>query len=122
MILQADHDLNNLLNQFYQPRLIAEKGEGGKGKGMDGIAGKEPAFGLEALWIEPQLKQRAETMNYTVVDATSVVATHLTEVIKGHAHEILTREDVSTSDGYAAGHFAHGVVSSRRLRRHPSGT
>ena len=41
VILQADHDLNNLINQFYVPRLIAEKGEGGKGKGMDGIAGKD---------------------------------------------------------------------------------
>ncbi len=41
VILQADHDLNNLLNQFYQPRLIAEKGEGGKGKGMDGVAGDD---------------------------------------------------------------------------------
>jgi GTPase len=41
VILQADHDLNNLLNQFYVPRLIAQKGEGGMGKGMDGIAGKD---------------------------------------------------------------------------------
>ncbi len=41
VILQADHDLNNLLNQFYQPRLIAQKGEGGKGKGMDGVAGED---------------------------------------------------------------------------------
>ncbi len=41
VILQADHDLNNLLNQFYQPRLIAEAGQGGMGKGMDGIAGKD---------------------------------------------------------------------------------
>jgi GTP-binding protein len=41
VILQADHDLNNLVNQFYVPRLIAQKGEGGKGKGMDGIAGKD---------------------------------------------------------------------------------
>jgi Obg family GTPase CgtA len=41
VILQADHDLNNLINQFYVPRLIAEKGEGGMGKGMDGIAGKD---------------------------------------------------------------------------------
>jgi GTP-binding protein len=41
VILQADHDLNNLLNQFYQPRLIAESGQGGMGKGMDGIAGKD---------------------------------------------------------------------------------
>lgn len=41
VILQADHDLNNLINQFYVPRLIAQKGEGGMGKGMDGIAGKD---------------------------------------------------------------------------------
>jgi GTP-binding protein len=41
VILQADHDLNNLINQYYVPRLIAETGEGGMGKGMDGIAGKD---------------------------------------------------------------------------------
>jgi GTP-binding protein len=41
VILQADHDLNNLIAQYYVPRLIAQKGEGGKGKGMDGIAGKD---------------------------------------------------------------------------------
>jgi GTP-binding protein len=41
VILQADHDLNNLIGQYYQPRLLAENGEGGKGKGMDGIAGKD---------------------------------------------------------------------------------
>jgi GTPase len=41
VILQADHDLNNLINQYYQPRLIAEDGEGGLGKGMDGHAGKD---------------------------------------------------------------------------------
>src|SRR5437588_9870177 len=41
VILQADHDLNNLLNQYYTPRLIAEKGQGGMGKGMDGLAGKD---------------------------------------------------------------------------------
>lgn len=41
VILQADHDLNNLINQFYVPRLIAQQGEGGMGKGMDGLAGKD---------------------------------------------------------------------------------
>jgi GTPase len=41
VILQADHDLNNLIGQFYKPRLIAENGEGGGGKGMDGLAGKD---------------------------------------------------------------------------------
>ena len=61
----------------------------------DGIAGREPAFGLEAIWIEPEQKQRAENMNYTVVDATSVVATHLSELIRGHADELLTRQEVN---------------------------
>jgi len=62
---------------------------------VDGIEGKEPAFGLDAVWIEPDQKQRAETMNYTVVDATSVLATHLTELIKSYADELLTREEVN---------------------------
>jgi flagellar biosynthesis protein FlhA len=62
---------------------------------LEGIAGREPAFGLEAQWIDPSLKARAETMNYTVVDATSVVATHLTELIREHAAELLTREEVN---------------------------
>jgi flagellar biosynthesis protein FlhA len=57
--------------------------------------GREPAFGLEAIWIDPALKPRAETMNYTVVDAASVVATHLTELVRKHAHEILSREEVN---------------------------
>jgi flagellar biosynthesis protein FlhA len=60
-----------------------------------GIAGKEPAFGLDAIWIEPTLKLRAENMNYTVVDPTSVIATHLTELIRDHADELLTREEVN---------------------------
>ncbi len=47
------------------------------------------------MWIEPALKPRAETMNYTVVDATSVLATHLTELVKSHADELLTREEVN---------------------------
>lgn len=62
---------------------------------LDGIAGKEPAFGLDAIWIDKSQKQRAETMNYTVVDATSVVATHLTELIRKYASELLSREEVN---------------------------
>ena len=62
---------------------------------VDGIAAKEPAFGLDAIWIEPELKPRAETLNYTVVDATSVLATHLTELIKRYADELLSREEVN---------------------------
>ena len=61
---------------------------------IDGVPTREPAFGLDAWWIEPAMKARAETLNYTVVDATSVLATHLTEVVKAHAEELLTREEV----------------------------
>ncbi|MCA9310834.1 MAG: FHIPEP family type III secretion protein, partial [Phycisphaerales bacterium] len=56
---------------------------------------REPAFGLDAWWIEPGLKTRAETMNYTVVDPTSVLTTHIAELARTHAAELLTREEVS---------------------------
>ncbi|MFN4242047.1 MAG: flagellar biosynthesis protein FlhA [Tepidisphaerales bacterium] len=54
----------------------------------------EPAFGLEAYWITEPQKHQAELMNYTVVEAPAVLVTHLTEVIKTHAHELLTRQEV----------------------------
>jgi flagellar biosynthesis protein FlhA len=60
-----------------------------------GIETKEPAFGLPAWWIPESERQRAEMLNYTVVDASSVLATHLTEVIRSHAAELLTREEVN---------------------------
>lgn len=54
----------------------------------------EPAFGLDAYWIEAAQKDQAEALNYTVVDPSSVLATHLTEVTKLHAEELLTRDEV----------------------------
>ncbi len=63
---------------------------------VDGIPGREPAFGLEAVWIEPELRARAESLHYTVVDPPSVVATHLVETVRQHADELLTREDVAS--------------------------
>src|SRR3954454_2169466 len=54
----------------------------------------EPAFGLPAYWITDSERGQAELLNYTVVEATAVLATHLTEVVKSHAHELLTRQDV----------------------------
>lgn len=62
---------------------------------LQGVRTREPAFGLDALWIEEGQKQRAESLNYTVVDTTSVVATHITEVVKSHAFELLSREETS---------------------------
>ena len=55
---------------------------------------KEPAFGLDAYWITEPQRNQAELLNYTVVEATAVLATHITEVIKRHAHELLTRQEV----------------------------
>jgi flagellar biosynthesis protein FlhA len=62
---------------------------------IDGERTKEPAFGLDAWWIEPQTRARAEMLNFTVVDATSVVGTHLTELVRKHAEELLTRDEVN---------------------------
>ncbi|MEO2259778.1 flagellar biosynthesis protein FlhA [Paenibacillus amylolyticus] len=60
---------------------------------VTGIETTEPAFGLPALWIDEVTKDRAELAGYTVVDPPSVVATHLTELIKKHAHELLGRQE-----------------------------
>ena len=77
------------------PNLLMAMDSGLATMPLDGVQGKEPAFGLEAVWIEPAMRQRAETLNYTVVDPTSVVATHLTEIVRRHAEELLTREEVA---------------------------
>jgi flagellar biosynthesis protein FlhA len=63
---------------------------------VEGEETTEPAFGLPAIWIEEENRERAERLGYTVVDAPSVIATHLTEVIKVYAAEVLGRQDVQT--------------------------
>lgn len=63
---------------------------------IEGIDTTEPAFGLPAKWIREANKEQAEILGYTVVDPASVVATHLTEVIKNHAYELLGRQEVQT--------------------------
>ncbi len=59
-----------------------------------GIATKDPAFGLDALWIEANQKEHVQTLGYTVVDSSTVVATHLNTVLQRHAHELLGHEEV----------------------------
>lgn len=60
---------------------------------IEGIDTVEPAFGLPAKWISEDMKDRAEMLGYTVVDPPSVVSTHITEVLKAHAHELLGRQE-----------------------------
>lgn len=59
-----------------------------------GIETREPAFNLKAIWITEGQRERAESLGYTVVDPPSVIATHLTEVVRRHIAELLTRQDV----------------------------
>lgn len=61
---------------------------------LEGIEGKDPAFGLDAVWIESSQKDHAQTLGYTVVDASTVVATHLNQILQKHAHELIGHEEV----------------------------
>ena len=61
---------------------------------ISGIPTFEPSFHLPAIWITESQRERAETMGYTVVDPPSIIATHLTEVVRNHIDELLTRQDV----------------------------
>ncbi len=68
------------------------------GAAMDiipGIPGKDPVFGLDALWIEPDFREQAERLGYTVIEPSAVISTHLSELVKQHAPELLSRQDVN---------------------------
>ncbi len=67
---------------------------GGVKKKIEGIPTKEPAFGLPAVWIPEEKREEAELAGYTVVDLSTIVVTHLAEVIKSNAHELLGRQEV----------------------------
>jgi flagellar biosynthesis protein FlhA len=60
---------------------------------VPGIETRDPAFGMEAVWIEPGKREQAQTLGYTVVDASTVVATHISHVVQSHAHELLGYEE-----------------------------
>lgn len=96
--------------EVYPDRSLAMNAMGGEDNpNIKGISAVEPAFGLPALWIEEEQKDYAEAYGYTVVSPSAVLSTHLTEVIKKNAADILTRNDVQqlvdnlrkeVSDGY----------------------
>jgi flagellar biosynthesis protein FlhA len=58
-----------------------------------GIEVRDPAFGMEAIWIDPARREHAQTLGYTVVDASTVIATHISHVVQTHAHELLGHEE-----------------------------
>jgi flagellar biosynthesis protein FlhA len=78
--------------ELYQDNLLAISSEGAP-RPLPGVATKEPAFGVAAVWIPLAMQNQALASGYAVVDQTSVLATHLAEVVKQHAYELLTRQE-----------------------------
>jgi flagellar biosynthesis protein FlhA len=76
------------------PRHVLAINPGHAKKGLQGKPGKDPCFGLPAVWIVPAEKERAQMEGYTVVDGPAIIATHLTEFIKTNGHELLGRQEV----------------------------
>src|SRR5579871_3143219 len=81
--------------EMHQDHLMAISSEGSP-RPLAGIPTKEPAFGVAAVWIPGALQNQALASGYAVVDQTSVMATHLAEVVKQHAHELLSRQEVKS--------------------------
>jgi flagellar biosynthesis protein FlhA len=79
---------------FLEPELFLAMDAGAVREKVDGIKTTEPVYGLPALWITAAKKEAAELSGYTVIDPESVFITHLSETLKRHADELLTREDV----------------------------
>ncbi len=80
--------------QVYPGQYLAMDSGAASGK-LAGMETKEPAFGLPAWWIAESQRSQAEMMNYTVVEASGVLATHITEVVKTNAAELVTRDEVA---------------------------
>ncbi|MEG1365615.1 MAG: flagellar biosynthesis protein FlhA [Oscillospiraceae bacterium] len=91
---------------------------------IDGIDTIEPAFGIPAKWISADKKSKAELAGYTLIDPTSVIITHLSEVIRQHAYELLNRQEVNsildnlrkTSEALV-GEIVPGVISVAELQK-----
>jgi len=79
--------------EMYQDHMMAISSEGSP-RPLAGVPTKEPAFGVAAVWIPAALQNQALASGYAVVDQTSVLATHLAEIVKQHAHELLSRQEV----------------------------
>jgi flagellar biosynthesis protein FlhA len=77
-----------------EPNMFLAMDAGNVRTKVEGVETTEPVYGLPALWIAPDIKEKAEMSGYTVIDPESVFITHLSEILKKHADELLTREDV----------------------------
>jgi flagellar biosynthesis protein FlhA len=97
---------------------------GGVSEEIDGIDTIEPAFGIPAKWVSEKNRIRAEISGYTLIDPTSVIITHLSEIIRTHASELLSRQDIKTlidklkeSNPVLVDDVVPGVVSPAYLQK-----
>lgn len=86
---------NKIGGGILKPDALLAMDPGQVSERIEGIPTKEPAFGLDAVWISQANRDRAELAGYTVVDLPTVMATHVTEMIRTHAHELLGRQEAS---------------------------
>lgn len=84
---------NKVAGGVLRPENLLAMDPGNVSTPIPGIATKEPAFGLDALWIGKAQKEEAEIAGYTVVDLPTVMATHLTEILRTHCHELFGRQE-----------------------------
>lgn len=77
-----------------KPHYLLAMDPGNVANPVNGIPTKEPSFGLDALWISESDKERAQFSGYTVVDLSTVITTHITELVRSHMHELLGRQEV----------------------------
>ncbi|MCL1844010.1 MAG: flagellar biosynthesis protein FlhA [Defluviitaleaceae bacterium] len=85
---------------------------------IDGIETVEPFAGLPAMWISESQRERAEALGYTVVDPPAIIATHLTEVVRQHLHELLSRQDVQKLINHVK--ESHGVLVEELIPKYMS--
>jgi len=89
-----------------QPGSLLAIESGLVGEEVAGTASTEPVFGLPARWIEAPQREAAERAGYTVIEPAAMIATHLTEVVKAHSHELLSRQDVQALIDHVKGQNA----------------
>ncbi|QDK39052.1 flagellar biosynthesis protein FlhA [Bdellovibrio sp. NC01] len=87
---------NKVGGGMLRPDSLLAMDPGNVSDSIEGTPTKEPAFGLDAMWISPNRREDAEFAGYTVVDLPTVMATHITELIRTHAHELLGRQEASS--------------------------
>ena len=98
-VLLRGHEIG--AGKAFADRFMALDPRGGA-PAIEGVAGREPAFGLPAVWIRAADRPRAEAMGLTLVDVASVVTTHLGELLRRHAHELVGRQEVQDMLGVCA--------------------